>query len=184
MTACHPRGRETARLRADGSKLSSSADTLVVAVFDDAEVAWDTVVEAQVSAASGAFEIEDACLVARDAEGVVHLRESSDLNPRAAAGYGGVWGLVIGAFIGFPLAAAAGGAVAGAYALERRDLGITDAFEQTVADRLQPGTAATVALVERQDAHYVEALAESRGAWVRKVELGRVPSVEAVTQSG
>jgi uncharacterized membrane protein len=156
--------------------MSSSADTLVVAVFDDADVAWDTVVEARVSAASGALELEDACLVARDPDGVVHLRESSDMSPRAAAGYGGVWGLVIGAFIGFPLAAAAGGAVAGAYALKRRDLGITDDFEQTVADRLQPGTAAAVALVERGEAaHHFESMAAGRGAWVRKVELDQVP---------
>jgi uncharacterized membrane protein len=154
----------------------SSADTLVVAVFDDPDVAWDTVVDARVSAASGAFEIEDACLVARDPEGVVHLRESSEMSPRAGAGYGGVWGLVIGAFIGFPLAAAAGGAVAGAYALKRRDFGITDDFEQAVADRLQPGKAAAIALVERADAHHVESLAAGRGAWVRKVELDDVPA--------
>jgi uncharacterized membrane protein len=154
----------------------SSADTLVVAVFDDHDVAWDTVVDARVSAASGAFEIEDACLVARDPEGVVHLRESSEMSPRAGAGYGGVWGLVIGAFIGFPLAAAAGGAVAGAYALKRRDFGITDDFEQAVADRLQPGKAAAIALVERADAHHVESLAAGRGGWVRKVELDDTPS--------
>src|SRR5690348_2099394 len=156
--------------------MHSSADTLVVAVFDDADTAWDAVVEAKSSAASGAFDIEDACLVARDPDGVVHLRESTDLSPRTAAGYGGVWGLVIGAFIGFPLAAAAGGAVAGAYALRRRDFGITDDFEQTVADRLQPGRAAAIALVERRDAPHFESLATGRGAWVRTVELDQVPT--------
>lgn len=153
---------------------------LVVAVFDDAAVAWNTVVDARVSAASGGCEIEDACVVARDRDGVVHLRETEDTSPRAAAGYGGVWGLVIGAFLGFPLAAAAGGAVAGAYAARRRDFGITDAFEQTVAERLQPGKAAAIALVERADAGQFEALAASRGAWIRKVELDLV----AVTRRG
>jgi uncharacterized membrane protein len=142
---------------------------LVVAVFDDADVAWDTVVDARVAAASGPFELDDACVVARDPSGVVHLRETEDTSPRAAAGYGGVWGLVLGAFIGFPLAAAAGGAVAGAYAMHRHDFGITDAFEQTVADRLQPGKAAAIALMSHGDVHHFELLAASRGAWIEKV---------------
>jgi uncharacterized membrane protein len=155
--------------------MGPDADTLVVAVFDDAGVAWNTVVDIRVSAASGGFDVEDACLVARDVEGAVHLRESEEPSPRAAAGYGGLWGLVLGAFIGFPLAAAAGGAVAGAYAARRRDFGITDAFEQAVADRLQPGKAAAIVLLRRDDAGELERLAMARGAWTRTVGLDLRP---------
>jgi uncharacterized membrane protein len=151
--------------------VSRSADVLVVAVFDDADAAWDTVVQARISAASGGFDVEDACVVARDSAGLVHIRESVEPSRRAAAGYGGVWGLLVGAFLGFPLAAAAGGAVAGAYAIRRRDFGITAAFEQTVAERLKPGTAAAIALVEPSAAHGFEGLAVGHGAWTTKVEL-------------
>jgi uncharacterized membrane protein len=157
---------------------SKSGDVLVVAVFDDAEAAWDTVVQAQVSGASRGAGIEDACVISRDSAGRVHIRESVEPSARAAAGYGGVWGLVIGAFLGFPLAAAGGGAVAGGYALRRRDFGITAAFEQTVAERLRPGTAAAIALVEPSAAPAFERLAVGQGAWATRVQLNELADGE------
>jgi uncharacterized membrane protein len=156
--------------------VSRSADVLVVAVFDDADAAWDAVVQARISAASGGADVEDACVVARDADGRVHIRESVELSTRAAAGYGGVWGLLVGAFLGFPLAVAAGGAVAGAYAV-RRDFGISASFERAVAERLQPGRAAAIALVEATAADEFERLAIGRGAWAAKVEVD-LPAAE------
>jgi uncharacterized membrane protein len=53
----------------------------------------------------------------------------------------------------------------------RRDLGITEEFEQSVADRLEPGRSAAVVLVDESHAPGIETAAQNRGAWTRTVTL-------------
>ena len=144
---------------------------LVVAVFDDERTAWDAVVAAAEYAAQGDTGLHDACLVVRAADGKIHKRETNDISPAKAGWYGGAWGLVGGVILGFPLAIAAASAGVGVFVARRRDLGVTDEFEQAVADRLEPGRAAAVVLVEHELASKVEAAAEERGAWTKTVTL-------------
>jgi uncharacterized membrane protein len=106
------------------------ADALVVAVFDDEKTAWDAVVAASAIAAQGKLGLHDACLVVRDGDGNVHKRETHDISTTKAGWYGGAWGLLGGAILGFPIALAAAGAGLGAFMARRRDLGITESFEQ------------------------------------------------------
>jgi uncharacterized membrane protein len=147
------------------------ADVLVVAVFDDEKKAWDAVVTASTVAAQGQLGLHDACLVVRADDGKVHKRETHDISTSKGGWYGGAWGLLGGAIIGFPLAIAAAGAGVGAYMARRRDLGITEEFEQSVADRLEPGKSAAVVLVDESHAAGIEAAAQNRGAWTRTVTL-------------
>jgi uncharacterized membrane protein len=147
------------------------ADVLVVAVFNDEQTAWDAVVTASTIAAQGQLGLHDACLVVRADDGKVHKRETHDISTTKGGWYGGAWGLLGGAIIGFPLAIAAAGAGVGAYMARRRDLGITEEFEGAVADRLDPGKSAAVVLVDEAHAAEIETAAQNRGAWTRSVTL-------------
>jgi uncharacterized membrane protein len=153
------------------------ADMLVVAVFEDERVAWDAVVSAAELAATGEAGLHDACLVVRAQDGTVHMRETRDISPSKAGWYGGAWGLVGGAILGFPLAIAAASAGLGVFVARRRDLGVTDEFERAVADRLEPGRSAAVVLVDAELTPRVEAAARKRGAWTKTVTLGDAQSV-------
>jgi uncharacterized membrane protein len=149
------------------------ADVLVVAVFDDEGTAWDAVVTASTIAAQGQLGLHDACLVVRDPDGKVRLRETHDISATKSGWYGGAWGLLGGAILGFPIAVAAAGAGFGVFAARRRDLGITDEFEHEVAHRLNPGTSAAVVLVDEEHAAQIEAAAHGRGAWTKTVTLAQ-----------
>jgi uncharacterized membrane protein len=155
------------------------ADVLVVAVFEDEQAAWDAVVSAAELAAQGERGLHDACLVVRAADGTVRMRETRDISPSKAGWYGGAWGLVGGAIVGFPLAIAAASAGLGVFMARRRDLGITDEFERAVADRLDPGRAAAVVLIDAELTPRVEAAAKGRGAWTKTVTLASAQSSTA-----
>jgi len=155
------------------------ADVLVVAVFDDERTAWDAVVRAAELSAQGQTGLHDACLVVRRDDGKVHKRDTHDISPAKAGWYGGAWGLLGGAILGFPLAIAAASAGLGAFVARRRDFGITDEFERAVAEKLEPGRAAAVVLSDDQVAPRVEAAAKERGAWTRTVTLADVQATAA-----
>jgi uncharacterized membrane protein len=153
------------------------ADVLVVAVFDDEKTAWDAVVTASTIAAQGQLGLHDACLVVRGDDGKVHMRETHDISTTKAGWYGGAWGLLGGAILGFPIAVAAAGAGIGAFMARRRDLGITEEFEAEVAHRLNPGTSAAVVLVDEGHAEQVENAARARGAWTKAVTLADAQAI-------
>jgi len=153
------------------------ADVLVVAVFEDEQAAWDAVVSAAQVAAQGQKGLHDACLVVRAPDGKVHKRETSDISPAKAGWYGGAWGLLGGAILGFPIAIAAASAGIGIFVAKRRDLGVTDEFERAVADQLQPGRAAAVVLVDAELTARVEEAARNRGAWTRTVTLSGAQAI-------
>jgi len=155
------------------------ADVLVVAVFDDERTAWNAVVRAAEVSAQGQTGLHDACLVVREPDGKVHKRDTHDISPAKAGWYGGAWGLLGGAILGFPLAIAAASAGLGVFVARRRDFGITDEFEREVADKLEPGRAAAVVLADDQVAPRIEKAAKERGAWTRTVTLADVQSTAA-----
>jgi uncharacterized membrane protein len=153
------------------------ADVLVVAVFDDEHPAWDAVVTAAELAAQGRAGLHDACLVVRARDGTVHMRETNDISSAKAGCYGAAWGLLGGAVLGFPLAVAAAGAGLGLFVARRRDLGVTDEFERAVADRLEPGKAAAVLLIDAGLTAEVEAAARNRGAWTKTVKVAEALAI-------
>src|SRR5256885_8967031 len=147
--------------------MPSMADVLVVAVFDDEKTAWDAVVTASTIAAQGELGLHDACLVVRTSDGTVRMRETHDISTSQGGWYGGAWGLLGGAVLGFPIAVAAAGAGIGAFMARRRDLGITAEFEQEVAHRLNPGTSAAAVPLHQQPPTQIEAPPPPKGAWTK-----------------
>jgi uncharacterized membrane protein len=155
------------------------ADVLVVAVFEDEQAAWDAVVSASEAAAQGERGLHDACLVVRAEDGTVQMRETRDISPGKAGWYGGAWGLVGGAVLGFPVAIAAVGAGLSFFVARRRDLGVTHEFEREVAARLEPGRSAAVVLIDAELTPRIEAAAKDRGAWTKTVKLEDARSIAA-----
>lgn len=153
------------------------ADVLVVAVFEHEQTAWNAVVAAAELGAQGSSGLHDACLVVRADDGTVHMRETKDISPKKAAWYGGAWGLLGGAVLGFPVAVAAASAGVGAFVARRHDLGVTEDFERAVAEKLEPGRSAAVVLVDEALVPRIESAARERGAWTRTVTLADAKAI-------
>lgn len=99
-------------------------------------------------------DLEDACVVVRNASGKVHLKQATNLVGVGAAS-GGTWGALWGTLIGLLflnplaglLAGAAIGAGTGALSGALSDYGIDDDFIRSLGSTIAPGTSALFVLV-------------------------------------
>src|SRR6266566_6557850 len=116
---------------------------------------------------------EGVILVEHDASGQVRVTHTGDHLGRKGMGWGGGVGLVVGLFSPPLLASivvggAAGGLV-GKFARHKVDNGI----EQGLGDKLKPGTAAIIAIVDDDDRLAAEqALADSPAKSVAQLDKG------------
>jgi uncharacterized membrane protein len=101
-------------------------------------------------------DLEDACIVTKDAEGKVKLQQALPTTSAGAAGgafFGGLMGMLLGAFVLMPLAGLAVGAGlgagAGAIAGHLSDYGIDDNFIKQLGAALQPNSSAIIVLLRR-----------------------------------
>jgi uncharacterized membrane protein len=102
------------------------------------------------------IDLEDACVVVRDPQGEVRLKQAVNLTGVGAAS-GGAWGALWGTLIGLlflnPLAGlltgAAFGAGAGALSGALSDYGIDDEFIRSLGSTIEPGSSALFVLVRR-----------------------------------
>ena len=94
---------------------------------------------------------EGVTLVAHDADGQVRVTQTGDHMGRKGLGWGGGVGLVVGLFspplLGSIVVGAAAGGLIGTFAKHRVDSGI----EKDLGDKLKPGTAAIIAVVDDDD---------------------------------
>lgn len=96
------------------------------------------------------LELHDAVIIARDADGKSHVRETSDVTPSQAGVGAGVWGLLLGTLFGGPIgglvvgAASAGG---GALLAKLIDTGVKDETIAELRTTVPPGRVAVALLV-------------------------------------
>jgi uncharacterized membrane protein len=102
------------------------------------------------------IDLEDACVVVRDASGNVRLKQAMSLVGAGAASgglSGALWGSLIGLLFLNPLAGlltgAAFGAGAGALSGALVDYGIDDEFIRSQGATIEPGSSALFVLVRR-----------------------------------
>jgi uncharacterized membrane protein len=102
------------------------------------------------------IDLEDACVVVRDASGHVRLKQAINLVGAGAASgglSGALWGSLIGLLFLNPLAGlltgAAFGAGAGALSGSLVDYGIDDEFIRSLGSTIEPGSSALFVLVRR-----------------------------------
>lgn len=98
--------------------------------------------------AGSALELDDACIVVKDADGKVRLRQTLNLTTVGALG-GAFWGSLIGLMFLSPLSGAAIGAAAGALSGHFTDYGISDEFMRDLAKQMPNGSSAIFMLVRR-----------------------------------
>jgi uncharacterized membrane protein len=96
------------------------------------------------------IQLHDAVIIARDADGRSHVRETTDVTPSQAGLGAGVWGLLLGTLFGGPIgglvvgAASAGG---GALFAKLVDTGVKDETVEQLRNTVPPGRTAVALLV-------------------------------------
>jgi uncharacterized membrane protein len=99
------------------------------------------------------IDLEDACVVERESDGKVHVKQAVNLTAIGAAtggSRGAIWGMLFGLLFLNPLAGMAIGAVAGAGAGalsgSLTDYGIKDDFVKKIAETIPQGSSALCVL--------------------------------------
>jgi len=134
----------------------------------------------------GAIGSEGLILVSHDAQGQVSVRETGDHLGRRGMGWGGGVGLLVGLFAPHLLASVVVGAAAGAliarFARQRLESGI----EKELGERLPPGGAAILTIVNAADRLAAEqALADSPAKSVAAIEgVGLLGLRQAMEEAG
>src|SRR3954453_2236997 len=96
------------------------------------------------------LELDDMVIVERRTDGKVKLHQPSLAGVGAAGG--ALWGGLIGLIFLVPLFGMAIGAASGAAAGALSDSGVDDKFMKALGAKLEPGTAAVIALVRQVNA--------------------------------
>ena len=129
---------------------------LIVVAFPGEDTADQVLNKLQALQKEHLIDLEDACVVVRDRNGKVHVKQAVNLvGLEAASGgaFGAFWGTLIGLLFLNPLAGlftgAAFGAGAGALSGMLSDYGINDDFIRSLGETLEPGTSALFVLVRR-----------------------------------
>jgi len=129
---------------------------LIVVAFPGEDTADQVLNKLQALQKEHLIDLEDACVVVRDRNGKVHVKQAVNLiGLEAASGgaFGALWGTLIGLLFLNPLAGlltgAAFGAGAGALSGMLSDYGIDDDFIRSLGETLEPGTSALFILVRR-----------------------------------
>src|SRR5215475_4419028 len=101
------------------------------------------------------IDLEDSCVVERDAAGQVHVKQAVNLTATGAKTggvSGALWGTLVGLLFLNPLAGmaigAAAGAGAGAVAGSLSDYGISDDFVKKLGETIPPGSSALFILIK------------------------------------
>ena len=129
--------------------------SLVVLGFDGIHTADEVLNKVRPMQKEHLIDLEDACVVERDKEGKVHIKQAVNLMALGASS-GGVQGMLLGTLVGIlflnPLAGMALGALAGAGAgaLSSRlvDFGINDDFIKKLGETIPVNSSALFVLVK------------------------------------
>jgi len=127
---------------------------LVVFGFDGVHAADEVLNKLRSLQKEYLIDLEDACVVERDGDGKVHVKQAVNLTALGAASggtTGALWGTLVGILFLNPLAGMAIGAVAGAGAGalsgSLSDYGIRDDFVKKLGDTIPKGSSALCVLV-------------------------------------
>lgn len=123
---------------------------LVVITFDDAEQAGEVRKALKEMERRGALSLDDAAVIAKDAEGKIHTKDEVDSGVGAGAVGGSLLGLLVGGLV-FPIGGLLLGAAGGAIVGKMLDLGIDDKFIKEVGESLPEGGSALFLLIKSAD---------------------------------
>lgn len=135
---------------------------LVVADFDGTDTADEVLTKLRAMQKEHLIDLEDACVVIRDADGKVQIKQAVNLT-RLGAASGMSTGMMVGALAGLlllnPLAGMAMGGLAGAgmgaLSGSLADYGINDDFIRELGNTIPEGSSALFLLIRRATADKV-----------------------------
>lgn len=116
------------------------------------------------------ISLEDAVVVAKDADGKIKLNQLFNATAAGAAS-GSFWGFLVGLLFMMPIAGVLLGAAAGALGGKLSDYGINDDFMKGVAASIKPGNAALFLLIKNMTADKVVADLAPFGGTVLRTSL-------------
>ena len=126
---------------------------LVVFDFDGIHTADDVLNKLRSLHKEHLIDLDDACVVERERDGKVHIKQAVNLTALGAAAggsRGALWGMLVGLLFLNPLAGMAIGAVAGAGAGalsgSLADYGISNDFVKKLSETIPPGSSALFVL--------------------------------------
>lgn len=131
-----------------------SPEALFGISFSDVYRAEEYLVVLQGLASKGFLTLRDAVIVVKDADDVVRVRETKDLQPAGAAVTGALWTGLLGLLIGGPVGWLAGlgvGASVGAITAKVIDTGIPDDWVDWFKLAVQTNTVTVIALATDVD---------------------------------
>jgi uncharacterized membrane protein len=138
---------------------------VVVAAFQEEGAAKETLKALKQLKKEKLIGIQNAAVLRKDEKGKIHIKETADMGGGKGSVIGGVAGAAIGVIAGPALVVpAAVGALVGGLAAKLRDSGFSNKRLETVADGLQPGTSAIIAVVEHKWVAQLEREMEEAGA--------------------
>ena len=129
----------------------------IVIVFDNLDEAQAVREQLRKLENSGDLSLDDAQIIARDAEGKVHAKGQIDRGVGIGAVGGGLAGLLIAGLF-FPVAGILIGALAGAGLGKMAGLGVDKKFIKEVQDAVKPGSSALFLVVRHANFAAVRAV--------------------------
>jgi uncharacterized membrane protein len=129
--------------------MTGSTMQVFVATFGTEDEAGQALKDFRAMDREGSIDLIDAAVVVRRADGTVTMQETADPSGKTWAKRGAVAGGIVGLI--FPpslLVSAAVGAAGGGVWGKVRDKGFQDSDLRAVADSLEPGTSAIIAVAE------------------------------------
>ena len=169
------------------------AELIVVGFKKDMYRASDVLNQLQRMNEDWAVDLHDAVAVYRDNNGKLRVDQSFQMTTGEGAGWGGLWGSLIGATLAVPFTGgASGAAVAGALAAGalgggalgaswgaldaswwKDEFGIPDEFVKQIGAMIQPGDSAIYALLRTANPDKVEEAFRGYGGTILSTTLNR-----------
>ena len=146
--------------------MSDVPTELIVAAFQDEKGAEAAYKELKQAKKEHIIKIQDAAVIRRDAKNKLHIKDVHDMGGGKGAGIGAVVGGAIGLLAGPVVLVGAAGALIGGLAAKMKDGGFPDDRLKQIAEGLQPGTSALVAVIEHTWVQDMEDAMAEAGAQV------------------
>jgi uncharacterized membrane protein len=166
-------------------------EDLIVVVYDNDYRAQETINMLRSLNDNWIVDLHDAVAVSRDVNGKLTVQDSYQMTSKEGAGWGILWGTLIGGLVfapftgGLSAATAAGvvaaGAVSGAVlggatgaataSLDKDDFGLSEDFVNQVSESIQPGNSAIFVLAESNDPDQVANYFRGTGGKVLRTNL-------------
>lgn len=147
------------------SYLSKEPATLILASFDDENIADKAYFDLKMDKRGRLIEFKDAAIVNRDDQDKIHIKETADMSGGKGMLYGGVFGALVGLIAG-PIGAAIGGIagiLVGGIIAKKFDAGIPDERLTQIGAALQPGSSVILTVVRQRWLEPVRARLEEAG---------------------